>query len=81
MGVATEDFAHTPKGPRFAGRSGNGFAASTSEALCALIAVIDSQRARRPPEERFERRGRPCRHNVRAGGRDRAGFMNGARGR
>ncbi len=43
MGVATEDFAHTPKGPRFAGRLGNGFAASIAEALGALIAVIDTE--------------------------------------
>src|SRR5271155_1004479 len=52
-----------------------------SEARCALIAVIDAEQARRSPEERCERRGRPCRHNARAGGNGRAGFMSGARGR
>jgi hypothetical protein len=30
-------------GPRIAARSVNGFAASISEALCALIAVIDTE--------------------------------------
>ncbi len=68
--------AHT-EGPRLADRSGNGFAAF--DAFSSLVAVIDSQRARRSPEERFERLGRPCPHDGRPGGRGRATFMKGAR--
>jgi len=64
-------------GPRGTGRSGNGFAASTSEALCALIAVIDTEGARRPPERRSEPRGRPRPHYSRRAERGNARALRG----
>ncbi len=70
------NLAHIPRGLQFMGRSGNGFVALG--ARCALIAVIDAQRARRRPEGRCERRGRRGGHNADAGPL-RAGFMSGAR--
>jgi hypothetical protein len=38
-----QDVVPTPRVPRIASRSGNGFAASIAEALSALIAVIDTE--------------------------------------
>ncbi len=71
------------RGPRIAGRSGNGFAVSwLSDALNALVAVIGTagQRAGRPSGDASREGGHALLMFARAAGQ-RANFKKGARDR